>query len=415
MSKLKKTKMVISLLTWQTSLIFISITFLILSGVLVVASPKTREAIQDTAVDVVKASFSDVSTIVINKDLSDSHIFIYNKISNNPDRPMEIEPIYKDSKTFLELFPGSYTLGIIKEGYEPIEKDLLINVGEKELEVYISFEKEKDVQEETKNSDKDISYLVSPYTGLSNLNSDTDEKHLADLTIEDINIIDPNTNETVSEIESGELVVIEALISNKGDVTSYSFQYKWAYRKQNSIWQELYTNTRPGIAYQDNSPTKLTYSWKTPLEAGKYDLKLELDTTNTIDEIEENNNIATYNVSLVSTGPDYDIGIEDVILKSRSGQILQSPQPGQECIAEIILRNYSEVKFDKAYSITILANGEIQQSFNQQQASNIEPYGVFTANLNWIPKENVKTEFRVKLLNNIPETNYENNQHIINS
>lgn len=148
----KELKTTLRLLTWQTSLIIISIGFLILTGVVTVTSSKTREAIQESAIGIVSASLSSNVKVKLIGNIEGGDIFFYDLINGNGKKPLKLEQNNNKYNVF-KLPPGKYRLVILKEGYEQFEKEIVISTEEKNITIEVNLvipEKTEDPENESK-------------------------------------------------------------------------------------------------------------------------------------------------------------------------------------------------------------------------------------------------------------------------
>lgn len=320
----------IGLVTWQTSLIISSVGFLVFSGVLVISSPQTRENIQGYAVDVAKATLSDVATITFEEDMTDTYIFVYNKLSESK-KPMDLTFDNQDTKTSFELYPGSYRMIVIKEGYERIEKDIIIKVGEKAISIDLDLIP-LPVETEEEQSDEDPKVILpasipiqisdepqqqpaqvpvqtptpTPVptiisrpnptpTIISTIPNDSYSSYYksgVDISVEEIIFRDKFTGQEIDKVQPGQSIYIIPLLSDHGSSNSGIFSYKLSV-KVGSQWEIIDIGNHKGLnAYEQNND-KLLLSWTAPSEptTNEYEFLFEANINNQVLETSKYNNL----------------------------------------------------------------------------------------------------------------------------
>ncbi len=150
-----KLKTFFSLLTWQTSLIMLSVGFLMFSGILVVASSNVQEDIRDKVVDITKNSFSEIERVELFGEVEGTDLYVYNLLDENPIAPIDVKLIKEKDLYYFELFPGSYRILGYREDRDSIFETVVIveNVVEKNKSVEISFpENEEEILEDSEDT-----------------------------------------------------------------------------------------------------------------------------------------------------------------------------------------------------------------------------------------------------------------------
>ena len=131
-------RFVLSLLTWQTSFIVASIAALLLSGIVVIATPDTVGA--DNQVDVSKIPLTSPSIVRFSEPIDDITFLVYDTLGGDSTKPIDIEVQEDERGAFFKLFPGVYSMTFLRDGYETVETKVTIKVGQKRILLRLSFE-----------------------------------------------------------------------------------------------------------------------------------------------------------------------------------------------------------------------------------------------------------------------------------
>jgi hypothetical protein len=300
---LKKVKKVISLLTWQTSLIIASVGFLVASGVLVLASPNTQENIKNKAIEMAKANFSDFVDIEIDNNLKDFDLLVYNLIDNKSDIPLDIDIQYLEDKTVFDLYPGSYKVVIIgQDYYKTIQKDFVVKVGEKKLILKVDprlWEEEEEEENTEDEPNDEYDEAISDFDDIqSPLSSpiSTSTQNIIDIQAFPISFKDRyGLDISADMIPLNEKYYVSSKYFDAWVPYIEKLSYRWSIFR-NGQWEEIFSGVRP-VRNKDLNVIQLVMS--SIKEPGNYKVKLELNYNKQIPETNFDNNtsIAEFTVA----------------------------------------------------------------------------------------------------------------------
>lgn len=422
---LLKLKFIIGLLTWQLSLVVVAIGLMGVSGIIVVASPQTVEGIQDTAVGIAKATFSDVSTIKLGNDIEDVEIFVYDNITGETDRPLDIDILKDKNDYFFELYPGAYKIVFFKDGFEPVEKNVVIDVGSEVLKFNLNYRSED--SSEDINIETDFLDEVEKSSNLKKIDEDDIQKHSLEIEKPSSGTTDSQVSNDKADLEvvslsyydrqNGGDVIIWAEIENSGDDYSEKFDYKIFYENQNGTWKETVSDS---YAYElsPSSSSEIWIDWKLPEGRSNAKIRLELDTSNNVNESLENNNVEymTIDIDGSTSTQRTDLKVVSVNVYDKSnGDYVRNLKTGSDYYALAEIKNEGDVNIE-GYKISWEIDPQEGLGGNEKEieySDVIKPGQSIKYRFEWRPGFSGKNEVKVMIDsgNTVVENNENNNFH----